>query len=211
MGGQDSKVSKAFIDRGVRVAAPAHVGPAGHRIFCREKELKPFYALFRSCDDSECDGWCAACPKCASVFCLVSAFRDDASTLFHGVDLYGETDMVPFFDELVGKEKAFAGVGTARETKLALALARRRRKGWVGEVLAAHTDGKVPSTRLLTDRGPSWAPAWWDPGVLEALASIEQLEALRKAIVQERGRGTFVNHLFSTMTNVPREPMASEM
>lgn len=195
----------------------AYVSPLQHLwalqvtgIFCREKELKPFYALFRSCDELS-DGWCAACPKCASVFCLVSAFRDDASTLFHGVDLYEETDMVPFFEELVGKEKALAGVGTARETKLALALARRRRKGWVGEVLAAHTDGNVPSARLLTDRGPSWSPAWWDAGVLEALESVKQLEALRKAIVQERGRGTFVNRLFSTMTNVPREPMASEV
>ncbi len=112
-------------------------------VFCLEDALRPFYALFRSCNDSgSCDTWCGACAKCAFVFCALSAFRDDASQIFHGVDLYGEPDMIPFFEELVGSEKAMDCVGTAKETRLALALARRRRKV-IGVALAAFTDGNV--------------------------------------------------------------------
>ena len=51
------------------------------------------------------DAWCGACAKCAFVYCALSAFRDDASRIFHGVDLYGEPDMIPFFDELVGSKR----------------------------------------------------------------------------------------------------------
>ena len=51
------------------------------------------------------DAWCGACAKCAFVYCALSAFRDDASRIFHGVDLYGEPDMIPFFDELVAVHK----------------------------------------------------------------------------------------------------------
>ena len=123
--------------------------------------MRPFYALFRSCNDSgDCDQWCAACAKCAFVYCALSAFRDDASQIFHGVDLYGEPDMIPFFEELVGSEKAMDCVGTARETALALALARRRRKV-IGVALAAFTDGNVRHAHLLIERGPAAsAPAW---------------------------------------------------
>ena len=36
------------------------------------------------------DSWCGACAKCArGVLCSLSAIRDDASRIFHGVDLYG--------------------------------------------------------------------------------------------------------------------------
>ena len=152
------------------------------------------------------DAWCGACAKCAFVYCALSAFRDDASRIFHGVDLYGEPDMIPFFEELVGSEKAMDCVGTARETALALALARRRRKV-IGVALAAFTDGNVPHAKLLIERGPAAsAPAWWDQNVLESLDSVKALAALHAQIEEERSKGTYVNRLCAALPTEPVDP-----
>ena len=176
-------------------------------IFCLEDALRPFYSLFRSCNDSgDCDTWCGACAKCAFVYCALSAFRDDASQIFHGVDLYGEPDMIPFFEELVGSEKAMDCVGTAKETRLALALARRRRKV-IGVALAAFTDGNVSHANLLIERGPAAsAPTWWDQNVLESLDSVKALAALHAQIEEERSKGTYVNRLCAALPTEPVDP-----
>ena len=206
-------------------------------VFCLEDALRPFYSLFRSCNDSgDCedavwksaieqkllrrrrrvgrpkfdshigDAWCGACAKCAFVFCALSAFRDDAHTIFHGVDLYGEPDMIPFFDELVGSEKAMDCVGTAKETRLALALARRRHKV-IGVALAAFTDGNVRHAHLLVERGPAAsAPAWWDQNVLESLDSVRVLAELYDSVKTEQSRGTYVNRLFTALPAEPIDP-----
>ena len=82
--------------------------------------------------------------------------------------------MIPFFEELVGSEKAMDCVGTAKETALALLRWARRRRKVIGVALAAFTDGNVSPRALLIERGPAAsAPAWWDQNVLESLDSVK--------------------------------------
>ena len=111
-----------------------------------------------------------------------------------------------FFDELVGSEKAMDCVGTAKETRLALALARRRRKV-IGVALAAFTDGNVSHANLLIERGPAAsAPAWWDSNVLESLDSVKALAALHAQIEEESSIGTYVNRLCAALPPEPVDP-----
>ena len=105
---------------------------------------------------------------------------------------------------LLGSEKAMDCVGTAKETRLALTLARRRRRV-IGTALAAFTDGNVRHAHLLIERGPAAsAPAWWDSNVLESLDSVKALAALHAQIEEERSKGTYVNRLCAAL---PREPV----
>ena len=107
---------------------------------------------------------------------------------------------------LLGSEKAMDCVGTAKETLLALTLARRRRRK-IGAALAAFTDGNVRHAHLLIERGPAAsAPAWWDQNVLESLDSVKALAALHAQIEEESSRGTYVNRRCAALPTEPVDP-----
>ncbi len=73
--------------------------------------------------------WCGACPKCAFVFAMLSAFLDKKTVVeIFGKDLYADAALLPLFKSLLGKEgfKPFECVGTPEETTVAMHKASAR-------------------------------------------------------------------------------------
>lgn len=93
-------------------------------------KLEPYFPTFSSCnanfrrlDEAPRLRWCGACPKCAFVYLLLSAFvpKDRLLTIF-GSNLYAHESLLPTFRELLGLTglKPFECVGTAEECRFAL-------------------------------------------------------------------------------------------
>ncbi len=79
---------------------------------------------------SEASGaWCNHCPKCAFVFCMMTAFLPLKQVVkIFGKDLHADESLLPLYRELLGlaAHKPFECVGTPDETKAAFLLAMRR-------------------------------------------------------------------------------------
>ncbi len=93
-------------------------------------KLEQYFSTFSSCNtnfrrlgEAPRLRWCGACPKCAFVFLLLSAFvpKDRLRTIF-GKNLYAHPPILPTFRELLGLTgvKPFECVGTAEECRFAL-------------------------------------------------------------------------------------------
>ena len=94
-----------------------------------------YFHVFTSCNknfrfkDPSNILWCGECPKCAFVFCLLSAFIDkDKLISIFGKNLYESESLIPTYEELLGVRdvKPFDCVGTPEEVKLALLLAYKK-------------------------------------------------------------------------------------
>lgn len=103
------------------------------RRFCQFPE---YFSLFSSCnrnfkiEDAQKDKlWCGVCPKCAFVFCLMSAFlpKEKLITIF-GENLYDKESLLDTYRELLGVKdiKPFDCVGTPEEVKVALSMAQEK-------------------------------------------------------------------------------------
>ena len=161
-------------------------------IFALEPALRPYWSLFRSCNDSgDCDVWCGRCDKCAFVFLVLRAFRAaaDVAEIFDGKDLFDDEALLPNFSALAGLDgapKPFECVGTFDEAGLALELARLR-VGLEGVpyALAALPPARDPRADLLDDLWDApVSPAWWDERVLEDLPAFAEFRALRGRLQQ---------------------------
>jgi len=177
------------------------------------RHLGSYHDTFISCNQSHGNRrWCRSCEKCAFVYALLSAFLPtDRVVRIFGKDLFADIKMVPIYEELLGRKaglhhtKPFECVGEAKETLVALALARKRRTGTdkedlpicfkkLGQILdeasAQEVDhylggdidslaSSTPSSNtVLTELFPGW---WrWPHGWLEGLQ--EEVEWARSAL-----------------------------
>ncbi|KAJ1459604.1 hypothetical protein M885DRAFT_613212 [Pelagophyceae sp. CCMP2097] len=156
-------------------------------VMCLSPRLRPYWRLFRSCNDSgDCDEWCQRCDKCCFVCGLCAAFRRDFSQVF-GSDLFEHPALLPNFEALCGvggAPKPLECVGTPAEATLSLFLAKRQfARGTEGIpfVLAAlgnldDAQTILQSLHILSDYSEDHAlPPWWStaerPRVLEELAN----------------------------------------
>lgn len=89
-------------------------------------EYEKYFPVFRSCNvGSKTNSWCASCPKCLFVFCMLSPFvtPDDLQQIF-GKNLFSDEELLPVFKQLIGEgdKKPFECVGTIEEMNVALQL-----------------------------------------------------------------------------------------
>ncbi|KKU14331.1 MAG: hypothetical protein UX21_C0023G0006 [Microgenomates group bacterium GW2011_GWC2_45_8] len=82
-----------------------------------------FFAGFRSCNIAQkTDSWCGHCPKCLSVYLLLSPFLSavELHTIF-GHDLLASPDLLPIFCDMVeeGRTRPFECISTREETIVA--------------------------------------------------------------------------------------------
>ena len=122
--------------------------------------LPQFLPVFRSCNaGSKKNIWCAACPKCLFVYCILSPFlsKKDLDAVF-GKCMLDETALLEDFKGLCGFSdvKPFECVGTVTEVRTALALTLAKAKR-VNEPLPAllkyfdeHAPGEKPDLTLFT-------------------------------------------------------------
>lgn len=108
--------------------------------------------LFLSCNRSS--SWCGKCPKCLSVFIMLSPFVDRVTDIF-GADLGNKSELIPVLHELVGlsKSKPFECVGTYQETLAAIKLAIDRKgvKGLLwNEAARLVAESKIDTDSLLS-------------------------------------------------------------
>ncbi len=92
--------------------------------------------------------WCCACPKCAFVFAMLSAWlsRSELISIF-GQDLYSRQELLPLFKQLLGLEdfKPFECVGTPEEMKVAMRRAHLT-GSYDGEVVMEYFTYQVEKT-----------------------------------------------------------------
>lgn len=91
-----------------------------------------YWQTFSSCNrnfsltkSSPANRWCGACPKCASVFLLLSPFvKKKELTQIFSKDLFSDKKLLPVYKQLLGLEgiKPFECVATIDESRLALYL-----------------------------------------------------------------------------------------
>lgn len=122
--------------------------------------LPQFLPVFRSCNaGSKKNIWCAACPKCLFVYCILSPFlsKKDLDAVF-GKCMLDEIALLEDFKGLCGFSdvKPFECVGTVTEVRTALALTLAKAKR-VNEPLPAllkyfdeHAPGEKPDLTLFT-------------------------------------------------------------
>ena len=122
--------------------------------------LPQFLPVFRSCNaGSKKNIWCAACPKCLFVYCILSPFlsKKDLDAVF-GKCMLDETALLEDFKGLCGFSdvKPFECVGTVTEVRTALALTLAKAKR-ANEPLPAllkyfdeHAPGEKPDLTLFT-------------------------------------------------------------
>ena len=142
-------------------------------IFALEPELRPYWSLFRSCNEGGGE-WCGHCAKCCFVFALFAAWRersDVAEALFAGADPLDDEQLLPEFGDLLGSGNAMKPldcVGTAEEALLSLWLARRRSNGrpmpYVLAAVAGLDDhaallSALPILDAISDN--HCLPPWW--------------------------------------------------
>ncbi|MFH0972922.1 MAG: hypothetical protein V1768_02975 [Patescibacteria group bacterium] len=96
---------------------------------------KKYFYKFSSCNlNFKMSGekktmWCCKCPKCAFVFCQLSAFISKKELLkIFGKNLYADKSLLNLYLELLGKKniKPFDCVGTPEEVKTAMHLALQK-------------------------------------------------------------------------------------
>ena len=160
-------------------------------IFAKEPSLQRYWTIFRSCNDSgDVDDWCGKCVKCAFIFAIFSAFRDDVTDVFNGQDLFHDITMLPVFESLIATQKPFDCIGTAQETNLALCLAKGRARQKKAFVLdqSFFSDKKTQEIHLLSDydRSHHALPPWWQHDPLPRF-----LMDLRQLFSRHEGGGTF--------------------
>ncbi len=106
------------------------------KIFSNHPE---YFESFTSCNanwkitqekpNDSASAWCGHCPKCAFVYCMLSAFLQKEQLIkIFGKDLFAEESLLSLYRQLLGLDahKPFECVGTADETKAAFLLARKR-------------------------------------------------------------------------------------
>eukprot|EP00435_Cladocopium_sp_Y103_P016365 s836_g4.t1 len=135
-----------------------------------------FHKDFISCNFSHSQHWCLKCEKCAFVFSLMSAYLEPQQCVeIFGEDLFEKKSLLKTFQLLLGPKKPFECVGEAEETKVALALARAKRKlragePWCLKQLRPVLQDVEPSTisRWLDDVASAAGaplPTWWQEPV----------------------------------------------
>lgn len=102
----------------------------------RFADLKQYHHVFSSCnknfkiqDPLTETRWCGNCPKCAFVFCLMSAFtaKNELIAIF-GKNLYEDESLIDMYKQLLGiaEFKPFDCVGTPDETCVAMHIAHEQ-------------------------------------------------------------------------------------
>ena len=90
-----------------------------------------YHRVFRSCNaGSKTNTWCGKCAKCLFTAIILSPFlSDDRLFDIFGKNLFADSGLLPFFDQLTGDadEKPFECIGTIADVNLALCEAIRRR------------------------------------------------------------------------------------
>ncbi len=92
--------------------------------------LKPFHAVFRSCNvGQKSESWCGHCAKCLFVCVMLSAFLSDAELVsVFGTDMLNDPAMQSLFEQLTGMQdnKPFECVGTRSEVNTAVCMSIAR-------------------------------------------------------------------------------------
>lgn len=88
-------------------------------------KLKNYHSVFKSCNKgSHTNVWCADCPKCLFVYCILSPFLSpDELTEIFGRDMGSDENLIPTLNQLIGNEtdeKPFECVGSRDEVNFAL-------------------------------------------------------------------------------------------
>jgi hypothetical protein len=100
------------------------------QIACLFAKMKPFHALFRSCNVGSKNGtWCGHCPKCLFTFIILSPFLDPGELIaIFGRNLLDDPSLENILQELTGKAaiKPFECIGTVDEVNLALQLSKAK-------------------------------------------------------------------------------------
>ena len=91
-----------------------------------------YHKVFKSCNaGSKENKWCCNCSKCLFAYIILSPFIEDHKMIdIFGEDLLDKSDMIPYFDELIGTapNKPFECVGTIDEVNEAVQLISKSRK-----------------------------------------------------------------------------------
>lgn len=99
------------------------------------KNYKKFHKIFKSCNPGSKQNpwvWCCNCPKCLFVYSLLSPhlYKDELVDIF-GSDMFENKEMLPTFQELLGKinVKPFDCVGTFEEVNYAITKCIKQNEG----------------------------------------------------------------------------------
>jgi hypothetical protein len=114
-----------------------------------------YFHIFSSCNNNfslknqkEDAFWCGACPKCAFIFLLLSAFlpKSEVVSIFQK-NLFANTALLKTYKQLLGLEgvKPFDCVGTPEESLYALSLVIKRREFTEDAIMRELSD-------ILTDK-----------------------------------------------------------
>ena len=97
-----------------------------------------YFSLFSSCNSNyKIEGnpfnekWCCKCPKCAFVFCMLSAFLPKKTVInIFGSNLYENKNLLMIYRQLWGTQdiKPFECVGTPDEVKIAFYLTYKKKE-----------------------------------------------------------------------------------
>jgi len=94
--------------------------------------FEKYHGIFKSCNlGSKTDSWCADCPKCLFVYCILLPFMEQEKLVkIFGKNMLQEESLKETFDGLVGFTpiKPFECVGTVDEINLSLSLAVKKFK-----------------------------------------------------------------------------------
>ena len=88
-------------------------------------KLENYHGVFKSCNKgSHTNIWCADCPKCLFVYCILSPFLSpDELTKIFGRDMGSDENLISTLNQLIGNEtdeKPFECVGSRDEVNFAL-------------------------------------------------------------------------------------------
>lgn len=90
------------------------------KAFCK---FPQYFSAFKSCNRYPKLGhWCGKCPKCLSIFLLLSPFLGiEKTTEIFGKNLFEDKSLLPLFKQMIGESipKPFECVATYEETRVA--------------------------------------------------------------------------------------------
>jgi len=122
-----------------------------------------YFSQFKSCNRrSKQNSWCCQCPKCLSVFILLSPFLGKKTIEIFGKNLYQNLQLAPLLEKLSGLKnpKPFECVGTKEEIKIGLYLSIEQYKDRLPKLLTFAHENILKQEKELEKRTDRIMQSW---------------------------------------------------
>ncbi|MFC1627253.1 hypothetical protein ACFL18_01695 [Patescibacteria group bacterium] len=144
------------------------------KIFARYPQ---YFQYFKSCNQKQ-KQWCCQCPKCLSVFILLSPFLKQKTISIFDKDLYEDLNFALILEKLTGlkQPKPFECVGTKEEIIIGLYLSIKQYDNQLPKLLKFAKENIIDKEKNLNQRAKSLLQSWGNDEFLSEL----QIKTLKK-------------------------------